>query len=91
MAVCTLRVAGPLPNGHDIFSLHLIITEFSAPIGYSPVLCLLDVTCFSLGISGEVRLAVTVLSAAFLMGGRPHHTQQPSLIVCVIAVSTILL
>lgn len=42
------------------------------------VLSLLDMTCFFLRISGEVRLSVTVLSVGCIVGRRLHPMEQAS-------------
>lgn len=59
---------------------------------FPSALCLVDVTCFYLSISGEAGLAVTALSTAAVVSGRSITQNSPvPLTLCVSAPSTALL
>lgn len=86
---CALLAARPLPDGHNIFSLGLVITEFSIPVGYSPLshVCLIFPVFSSVS---QVRLDWLWWSSLYV--GDPITWSRPvSLILCVIASSTVLL
>lgn len=70
-----------MPSSALVFSSWSLISCRLFP----SALCLVDVTCFYLSISGEAGLAVTALSTGTVVGGRSHHTEQasPSHTLCV--------